>query len=145
VAELEARMKNAEAGPVSRIYGGAMSLAFAQRAEQPLELSSLRIGRAYVLHLPGEAMIEFQRFAQLERPDAFVAVAAYGDCGPGYVCTDEAYEQGGYEPTATRTAPGSEEALKSAIRHLLGLKEQPAPDTSDSPAEVPAMQPSLQP
>ena len=34
---------------------------------------------------------------------AFVAVAGYGDCGPGYICPEQAYRDGGYEPTASRT------------------------------------------
>ena len=46
----------------------------------------------------------------------FVAVAAYTDLGPGYICTDKAFEEGGYEPTDTGVGPGSEPLLKAAIR-----------------------------
>jgi len=118
-------MNDPKVSGLSRIFRGAMPVAFAERHERPLPLSSLQIGRLHIVHLPGESMIEYQLFAQQECPDAFVAVAAYGDCGPGYICTDEAFGQGGYEPSASRVAPGSEKLMKTAIRRLLGLP-QPA-------------------
>jgi hypothetical protein len=49
-----------------------------------------------------------------------VAVAAYADLGTGYICTDKAYDEGGYEPSATKVARGSEALLKAAIVELLG-------------------------
>ncbi|HPA17922.1 MAG TPA: hypothetical protein PLU30_09245 [Verrucomicrobiae bacterium] len=104
----------------NRVYRGAMRLATAERAGRPFGLSSLQMGRIHIVHLPGEPMLEFQRFAQRCRPDAFVAVAGYGDCGSAYLCTDEAFREGGYEPTATNLAPGAEPLLKDAIRRLLG-------------------------
>ena len=51
-----------------------------------------------------------------------MAVAAYTDLGPGYICTDKAFEEGGYEPTDTAVGPGSEPLLKTAIVRLLGGK-----------------------
>lgn len=120
VADCRARLADPKGSPGSRVYGSAMRLAFAERIERPLELSSLEIGPVYLLHLPGEPMLEFQVFAQGLKPDRFVAVAGYGDCGPGYLCTDRAYAEGGYEPTATSVAPGSEALLKDAIRTLMG-------------------------
>ena len=54
--------------------------------------------------------------------DDFVAVAAYGDLGPGYICTDKAFEEGGYEPTDTGAGPGSEPLMKATILNLLGGK-----------------------
>ena len=51
-----------------------------------------------------------------------LAVAAYTDLGPGYICTDKAFEEGGYEPTDTGVGPGSEPLLKAAIVKLLGAE-----------------------
>ncbi len=48
-----------------------------------------------------------------------VAVAAYADLGTGYICTDKAYDEGGYEPSATKVGRGSEAQLKEAIVDLL--------------------------
>jgi len=119
LAESRAAMSNPALASSTRIYRGAMRVAFADRIEEPIELSALGIGPARLLHLPGEAMVEFQLFAQRAAPEQFVAVAAYGDCGPGYICTERAFDEGGYEPTDSLVAPRSESILKAAIRQLL--------------------------
>jgi hypothetical protein len=65
-------------------------------------------------------MVEYQRFAeQLKPKDGFLAVAAYGDVGTGYICTAKAYAEGGYEPSASHLGRESEGVLKAAIRKVL--------------------------
>jgi hypothetical protein len=83
------------------------------------------MGRARILHLPGELFVEYQLAAKAERPDLFVAMAAYGDYAPWYVGTAIAYDQGGYEtsPSASNVAPGVEEILMSAMKKV--LRERP--------------------
>lgn len=60
-------------------------------------------------------------FAQSLRPDRPVAMAAYGDYGPGYICLETHYAEGGYEASdrASRVAPSVEGVVKTAIRRLL--------------------------
>ena len=55
------------------------------------------------------------------RPDLWVAMASYGDYGPGYVGTAIAYDQGGYEtsPAASNVAPEVEGVLREAMKKLL--------------------------
>ncbi len=96
-------------------YRRAITAAFVQRQE-PLKAALVEIGGIRAIHLPGEPMLEFQRYA---RELGAFAVAGYGDISPGYLCTDRAYEEGGYEPGASNTAPGAEEALKAVIGKLL--------------------------
>jgi len=104
-------------------YRAAIQVAFAER-RRPLGFRSLEIGRVSILHLPGEPMLEFQKFAQKLQPGRFVAVAGYGDLQPGYICTDRAHEEGGYEPSATNAAPGAEAVFKKTIRQLLGIRTE---------------------
>jgi hypothetical protein len=115
-------LENSKKAGVQRLYYGASNLAFLHRREQPIVLSSLEIGNVRIVHLAGEPMVCFQRFAQDLRPDAFVAVAGYGDGGPGYLCPAKAFGEGGYEPTASRVKPESEMLLKKAIAALLGAE-----------------------
>ena len=115
-----AALANPKAAEGLRVYRGAMRLASAERAKRPFELSSLQIGNIHVVHLPGEPFLEFQKFAQRSKPSDFVAVAGYGDCGSAYICTDEAFREGGYEPIATNLTPGAEPLLKASIRRLRG-------------------------
>ena len=100
----------------------ARQVARVERLKRPIELSSLQIGHIHILHLPGEPMIEFQLFAQRLMPESFVAVAECGDGSPGYICTERAFAEGGYEPGASAVGPQSEALLKAAIRQLLGVE-----------------------
>ena len=118
VAEDKAKMADLKLNPILRIRS-ATRVAFSQRIDKPIDLSMLEIGPATLVHLPGECMIEFQFFAQQLKPDDFVAVAAYGDVGPGYICTEKSFSEGGYEPTASRAGPKAEWAFKDAIRQLM--------------------------
>jgi hypothetical protein len=100
------------------LYRAAIRLAFANR-KKPFVATSLALGGVRILHLPGEPMLEFQRYAQGLRANDFVAVAGYGDLSPGYLCTDHAWTEGGYEPSASNSGPGTETAVKRAIQELL--------------------------
>jgi len=118
VEDNRAVMKDATADAVARVRA-ASRVAFAGRIERPISCSVLKIGGVHLLHLPGECMVDFQFFAQQARPDGFVAVAAYGDLAPGYICTERSFSEGGYEPTASRAGRKSEAALKAVISQLL--------------------------
>jgi len=90
------------------------------RTGYKVDLTCLRIGPAYVLNMPGELFIEYQLAAQKMRPNDTVCLAAYGDCGPGYIGTEISYSQGGYETgIASRVAPEAEKILMDAIHELL--------------------------
>ena len=120
LAESLASMNDPKRSYGLRTYRGALRVAFIQRIDQPIELSCLELGPVRVVHLPGEPMVAFQLYAQQLQPGRFVAVAGYGDCSPGYLCTAAAYKEGGYEPTDSMVAPEGEVAVKNAIDQLLG-------------------------
>lgn len=85
-----------------------------------IPLSCLGIGQARILHLPGEPLIAFQLAAKKMRTDLFVAVAGYGDYAPGYVNTDQAYVEGGYEAgPASGLRSGTEAIIMAAMEKLL--------------------------
>ena len=98
-------------------------LAWLLRCQQGhrIELACLGLGDVRVLHMPGELFVEYQLAAQAMRPDLKVAMAAYGDYGPGYIGTAIAYQQGGYEtsPRSTGVAPEVEAVLMDGMRTLL--------------------------
>ncbi len=109
----------APADPTAR-YRAACRVAFAHR-KAPLLVTAVNLGEARILHLPGEPMLDFQIYAQRRLPQAFVATAGYGDIAPGYLCTDQAIREGGYEPSASHVAVGGESALKEAIGQALAV------------------------
>ncbi len=104
------------------LFKSAGQLAWLQRCQtgKSIAVTCLKIGHARILHLPGEAFVEFQLAAKAERPDLFVAVAAFGDYGPYYICTEKAYEEGGYEAgPASNVSPGAERILMKSIHKVL--------------------------
>jgi hypothetical protein len=103
----------------ARRNNAAFQLAWLARRDRPIGLTCLDLGKVDVLHLPGEPFVEYQLFAQGQRPDKAVCVAGYGDGGPGYIPTAAAYLAGGYEPTVALAGPESEAILQTAIRKLL--------------------------
>jgi hypothetical protein len=120
--QLRAVLEDAKATPAAR-GKAANDLVWLRRCRsgEMIDLNCLRLGRARVLHMPGELFVEYQLAAQQKRPDLFVAMAAYGDYGPGYIGTEIAYSQGGYEtqPRSSLVAPGVERVLMEAIGRLL--------------------------
>jgi hypothetical protein len=96
-----------------------------QRADRPIELTSLQIGSVHIVHLPGEPLIAFQRFAQELKPGEFVAVAGYGDATVGYLCPEHAFSEGGYEPSVSIVKPESEKLVKAAMASLVDAPTLP--------------------
>jgi hypothetical protein len=121
VKDLEARLAD-EKLPVPDRLRTARNLAWAKRCEAgvKIDLACLKIGPAYVVHMPGELFVEYQLAAQKLRPDNPVMMAAYGDYGMGYIGTAIAYTQGGYETgPVSRVAPDVEGVLMQGLRELL--------------------------
>lgn len=116
-AELAAR------DPKLATQGAASRLAWLRRCQagHKIDIACLRLGRGRILHMPGELFVEYQLAAKAQRPDLFIAMAAYGDYAPWYIGTAIAYEQGGYEtePRSSNVAPEVESVLMGAIQKLL--------------------------
>jgi hypothetical protein len=99
----------------------AMTLGWIDRLEKrtPVVLSALHIGGMSMLHLPAECFVEYQLRAQQLASTRFVATAAYGDGGPWYIPTKDAYPQGGYEVSVANCSDAVDDILTSSIRTLL--------------------------
>lgn len=100
--------------------GAAMELAWQNRADKiPIPISAMNFGKVSILSLPGEPMVEFQLYAQSCSPERTVFVAGYGDCGTAYICTEQSFKEGCYEPSASNVPPSTEGKLKEAIKQVL--------------------------
>lgn len=119
VAESQALLNDVKQNEINRVFKGATRLAYVERLERPVELGALRFGDVWLVCLPGEPMVAFQKFTQSLQPKNFVAVAGYADSGPSYICTATAIKEGGYEPSAGNGGTGTEKELKAAIQRLL--------------------------
>jgi hypothetical protein len=106
----------------SRRRGTAMGLSFAEALarRQSIVLGALTLNEHIrLLYLPGEPFVEYQLWAQRQHPKHFVAVAGYGDGGPGYIPLEKSFAEGGYEPTWAFAAPETETLLKRELEQLL--------------------------
>ena len=102
----------------------ALMLTYLLRREVPMIVGCLHLNdNVAILHLPGEAFIEYQMYAQEFRRDAFIAVASYGDLGPGYITLKRSFDEGGYEPKDAFVSGESERIMLSAIRQVLRHEE----------------------
>ncbi len=92
------------------------------QAGHQIDIGMLAVGNMRVLHMPGELFVEYQLSAKALRADLQVMMAAYGDYAPGYIGTEVAYGQGGYETSerASDVAPEVERVLMHAVRTLIG-------------------------
>lgn len=99
----------------------SFTVAWLRRAGNriPITLSSLHINETSLLHLPSECFVEYQLRAQATAKNRFVACAAYGDGGPWYIPTAEAYPQGGYAVNVAWCAPDVDRILTNGITTLL--------------------------
>jgi len=122
-AALVKTLEDENAKPDDRWYA-AKHLIWLRRCQRgdTIDIACLTLDGARVLHMPGELCIGYQLAAQKLRPDLFVAMAAYGDYAPGYIATEIAYSQGGYEasPRASKVSPAVEGVLMGAVQKLLG-------------------------
>nr|BAL54989.1 hypothetical conserved protein [uncultured Planctomycetota bacterium] len=114
--------------PVAVRNRSAMKLSYRLRAEAkvPIILSRLILhDKVSVLHLPAEAFVEYQLYAQELVPGHFLAVAAYGDDGPWYIPLRRSFAEGGYEPSVAFAEPDCEDIFKQAIASLLQASPSP--------------------
>jgi hypothetical protein len=98
----------------------ALMLTYLRRRERPIPFTCLHLtDEVAIAHLPGETFIEYQLHAQAARPDAFVAVAGYGDLGTGYITLANSFAEGGYEPVDAFVSGESEALMRAAIDNIL--------------------------
>jgi hypothetical protein len=107
----------------SQKISAAEKLAWYQRWKEGAKnnVSALRLGKLWLLNLPGELFVEYQLAAQRMKPGEEVCTAAYEELGPGYIGTAIAYTQGGYETSDLNSgvAPEVEAVLLEAIKKVL--------------------------
>jgi hypothetical protein len=119
----EALMKRLKEDP--RPFGqclAALGLSWKQRCDagKPIDVPVVDFGSAALLLLPAESYVEFQLAAQKTRPDSFVMVAGYGECGPGYIPIERAWkENDGNLHDWCWVNPGSEKRMVDAIEKVL--------------------------
>lgn len=99
----------------------ALGLSSLDRVErgQPIDLPCLDFGDTKVTLLPGESFVKYQLISQELRPDSFVMAIGYGECWPGYVPTDRAFQEG-FGHGWRWVGRGCEAIIRDNLDHVLG-------------------------
>lgn len=100
-----------------RLFAGETLAVAAMPEDSTAEVQVMRIGPLGLVALPGEIFVEFGLAIKAAAPFANVAVVSLANGDLGYVPTEEAFAQGGYETWTARSAwvaPGTGERLVDA-------------------------------
>ncbi len=104
-------------------FGSARKITWLRQQKKGagINVSALHLGKSKILHLPSEIFVEYQLNAQKMCPGEEICTAGYGEGGQGYIGTEIAYTQGGYEvqPRVSMVDPKSESILLSVIGQVL--------------------------
>ncbi len=88
--------------------------------ELPAEVQVLTIGKTRIVGLPGEIFVEFGLDIQKKSPfEKTIVVELVNGCLPGYVCTQEATRQGGYEVGASMLSEKAGDVLVETALELI--------------------------
>ena len=95
-----------------------------QPAAKPLktEIAALRLGNVAFLFIPGEPFVEIGLAIREASPHHSTFIVGYAEDALGYIPTDQAFEEGGYElgpGSWAKVRPGSETILKQEALELL--------------------------
>jgi hypothetical protein len=114
IQQIETQKGTADFKPHAEMFWAKSTLS-----GKTIDVACLNIGKASILFMPGEPFVEYQLAAKAFRPDLAVSMAAYGEYGPSYIGTKEAYSQGGYEIESSPVTADAEEILMNTIHKLL--------------------------
>jgi len=109
---------------VEKVYAQEiMALAQLDRDFEELELQAISVGELVFLGVPGELFVEIGLAIKKESPFNYTAVVSLANGGSGYIPTEKAFSEGGYEVRLARSSKLDKLAEKEIIREGKNLIE----------------------
>lgn len=84
-----------------------------------LHLTVFRIGHLILTGISGELMNEIGSAIKTASPYSVTSVITHCNGSSGYICTDKAFPEGGYEVKVTRLMPGAEKPLTEKVLEMI--------------------------
>jgi neutral ceramidase len=84
-----------------------------------INLAAFRIGHLVLAGISGELMNEIGTEIKKQSPFSNTVIMTHSNGSSGYICTDKAFTEGGYEIKVTRLMPGAEAALSSELLRMI--------------------------
>jgi len=82
-------------------------------------LSTLKIGNLLFAGVSGELMTEIGMRIKAESPLKNTVIITHCNGSSGYLCTNLAYPEGGYEVMVSRTMPGTEYLISENLKKMI--------------------------
>jgi hypothetical protein len=86
-----------------------------------IRLSAMKVGNLVFAGISGEVMTEIGMEIKAKSPYSGTIVTTHCNGSSGYICTDKAFGEGGYEVQVTRLMPGAEEEVIHELTELISL------------------------
>ncbi len=98
----------------------AMGLASRLRVDEgrAIDFVCVDLGPAKIVLFPGESFVAYQHIANVMEKEAMIVSIGYGECWPGYVPTDVAFEEG-FEEGWRWVSEGCESRMRAALEVVL--------------------------
>jgi hypothetical protein len=87
--------------------------------EVEIGLMAFRIGHLVLAGISGELMNEIGSDIKQQSPFSHTVLMTHCNGSSGYICTDRAFSEGGYEIKVTRLMPGAEGAVRSELLQMI--------------------------
>lgn len=84
-----------------------------------IQLSVIKVGTLVFAGISGEAMTEIGMKIKAESPYRETIIFTHCNGNSGYLCTDPAYPEGGYEPMVSRTMPGTADLITENLGKMI--------------------------
>ena len=84
-----------------------------------LRFSVVKIGPMVFAGISGELMTSIGMHIKARSPYTQTVIVTHCNGSTGYLCTDDAYREGGYEPMVSRTMPGVEKIIGDNLLEML--------------------------
>ena len=88
-------------------------------AKVPINLSVMKIGSIVFAGVSGELMTEIGMRIKEESPYKNTIIITHCDGASGYLCTNQAYPEGGYEAMVSKVMPGTEYLISDNLRKMI--------------------------
>lgn len=120
VPEMRAVLEDAKAPRRNRL-DAALGLSWYRRLErkQAIDVPAIHFGPASIVLVPAEAFVQYQLWAQENRPNAQVMTVGFGECAPGYIPTNSAVSEGYDDHYSWVDFAQCERAFRTALRQAL--------------------------
>jgi hypothetical protein len=102
-------------------FEAALGLSWRQRTDSGhhIDVPVIDLGCAQIILTPAETFVQYQLWAQAERPDSFIMTLGYGECAPGYIPTAEATAKGYQDHYSWIAFPECEETMRQTLKAAL--------------------------